>query len=172
MAATLAIRTYWINGYSAHLLSQFRDRQVYYHEREQSRLTSNGDLIGAASTATVIIDGMDQAKFACPRHLPDAKSLQDAMRPRLHVVGVRVAGFFNRGYICEPNIAKDGDLWIEIIYRVVEDLLLFCRSKGRILPSRLVIVSDNVGDNKSTYVFSFMAACIGSRYFRIMASSF
>ena len=32
-----------------------------------------------------IIDGMYQAKFACPRHLPDAKSLQEGMRPNMDV---------------------------------------------------------------------------------------
>ena len=126
MAINFTVRERWIIGYENHLLSQYRDGEVYYYEREQSVQTSKGQLTGPRSTATMIIDAMDQAKFACPRHLPNAKSLQDAMRPRLHVVGVRVAGYFKRGYIIEPTISKDGDLWMEIIDRVLHDVVGYC----------------------------------------------
>lgn len=168
MAINFAVRERWIIGYENHLLSQYRDREVYYYEREQSVQTSKGQLTGPRSTATMIIDAMDQAKFACPRHLPNAKSLQDAMRPRLHVVGVRVAGYFKRGYIIEPTISKDGDLWMEIIYLVLQDIVVFCRTHKIAMPQRLVIVSDNAGDNKSGYTFSFCGALMGGLLFRVL----
>ena len=121
-ALVLEVRLYWINGYTKHLTSQYADREDYYYERELSQQTAGGHLRGVAmSTATIIIDGMDQAKFCCPRHLPEAKSLQDAVRPRLHVLGVRVAGFFKMGFIMNPTIPKDGDLWIELIYLVLQE---------------------------------------------------
>ena len=37
-------------------------------------------------------------------------------------MGVRVAGFFKMGFIMDPTIAKDGDLWIELIYLVLQEL--------------------------------------------------
>ena len=118
-ALIVEVRVYWTNGYTKHLTSQYADRADYYQERESSKLTSTGHLTMAMSTVCIIIDAMDQAKFACPRHLPEAKSLQDAVRPRLHVVGVRVAGFFNMGFLMDPTISKDGDVWIEVICEVL-----------------------------------------------------
>ena len=105
----------WINFYGAHLLSQYKDRLCYYHEREQSKLTAKGLLQGSASTLTIIIDAMDQAKFCIPRHVPGSKSLKDALRPRMHVVGVIAHGWFRAGYLVEPTISKDANVFIEIL---------------------------------------------------------
>ena len=81
---------YWCRMYSLHLLSQYRDRECYYHERDRSRRTAEQKLAGSESTVTIIIDAMDQGKFSVPRHLPGAKMLKDCLRPKLHVVGIIV----------------------------------------------------------------------------------
>ena len=113
----LQIRELWTERYGSHLSSQNQDRSYYYTLRGRSRATSERRLVGAAGCAVLIVDGMDQAKLACPRHLPQSKLLQDSMRPRLHVVGVRIAGFLKAGFIVDPTISKDADLWVEVIVR-------------------------------------------------------
>ena len=132
MASTFSVRDWWMKHYSLHLLRQYRCRQVYYHEREQSRLTAEGCLVAQSSTATFILDAMDQAKFCVPRHMPCAKALADTIRPRLHVVGVICAGYFSAGWIVDPTIQKNADLWIEIFMRCIQLLQEECH---RLVPT-------------------------------------
>ena len=46
--------------YAAHLQSQYNDRLQYWQSRGSSRLRTPYE-------ATIIVDGIDQAKFAYPR---------------------------------------------------------------------------------------------------------
>ena len=140
---------FWCQHYSRHLMSQKEDRHVYYHEREQSRLTSLGRVLGSSSTATLIIDAIDQAKFTLPRHMPAAKLLKDILRPKLHVVGVIMHGFFKVGFLIDPTMAKDSNMFIEIVVRCIGMLVKRCAELGVRVPRRLMIVADNASDNKN-----------------------
>lgn len=157
-------RSVWIQAYSSHLMSQYKDRLVYYHERNQSHLTAQGLVVGPLSTMTIIIDAMDQAKFCVPRHTPGSKSLKDAVRPRLHVVGVLVHGWFSAGYIFDPTMPKDSNTFIEILVQSIHAVFDMCRAKRMQPPRRLVVQADNAGDNKNQWVFD-MIYCLTVRTF-------
>ena len=48
--------------------SQWADRQMYWNARSLSRrYAANPEVMGDQSILTVMLDGMDQAKFKCPR---------------------------------------------------------------------------------------------------------
>ena len=165
--SSIESRLYWATQYSRHLLSQYRDRQCYYHERSLSQSTARAQLIGPSSTLTIIIDAMDQAKFCVPRHLPAAKSLKDALRPRLHVVGVIAHGFFKAGFLVDPSIQKDSNLFIEIIVRTLDGVMTHCRDKKIDMPTRLVVVSDNAGDNKNKFTMTLSAVLAAIQLFKL-----
>ena len=115
---------------------------------------------------------MDQAKFAVPRHLPEEKALQDCMRPRLHVIGVIAAGFFKAGFIVDPTIPKDADLWIEVVVRALTMVIAICKERHIDVPRRLVIVSDNAGDNKNNHTFTNSAILVGGWSFDVIMNLF
>ena len=136
---------------------------MYYWERGQTELTAAGSLFGCNTTLTLIIDKMDQAKFCIPRHVPNSKALSDMARPRLHTIGVRAAGFGNFGYIVDPSIAADSNLWIEIILLVLSSIHQICITKKIRFPERIVVFGDNASDNKNGHTFTFVALMTSMR---------
>ena len=72
---SIAQREQTMELYAQHLVDQWSDRQVYDHMQDLSRtcmhMVRNGNNFGAtllsSSVLTVIVDGMDQAKFRIPR---------------------------------------------------------------------------------------------------------
>jgi len=154
-------RVWWSRQYSQHLLSQYRDRCVYYHRRELSTLLAQGRL-HVETTLQLIVDALDQAKFCVPRHTPGAKQLQDCMRPRLHCVGVIAHGFLKMGYIIEPTIAKDSNVFVEVCMQSLHRVMLMCKERGLRPPDRIVIQADNAGDCKNQDVFAMMASLVVS----------
>ena len=164
MAYTAEARRWWCEQFSLHLLSQYRDRAVYYHNRELSHLTMQGKLVGPETTCCLIVDAMDQAKFACPRHLPGAKQLQDCQRPRLHVVGAIMHGVGKFGFFVDPTVPKDSSLFIEVTIQCLHVMFMECRRRGCSPPSRFVLHSDNAGDCKNVWTLSMNALLTGSHF--------
>ena len=64
---------------SEHRLDQYKDRRFYWGIRAEAALSP--------LVITLIIDGMDQSKFCCPRSefVFKSKLLEGMQRPRLHV---------------------------------------------------------------------------------------
>ena len=160
---------FWSAHYVRHLMSQHCDRQTYYHERLHSRNTALGMLIGFESTCVIIIDAMGMASFKVPRHLPGSKEMGDLARPQLHVVGVIAHGFHKGGYLFDPTIAKDCNVFIEIILCTIARINKHCRDKRLSFPSRCLIVADNAGDNKNTWPFTMSAMFAASSVCRVVA---
>ena len=156
-ASSFEIQNLWGYRYGKHLASQMRCREVYYSRRAKSIATSHGRLVGSAGCATLIIDAIDQAKFACPRHTPNSKLLEDTYRPRLHVIGVRIAGYLKAGFILDPTISKDADCWVEVVVRSLALLQTVCKKRVIEMPRTLYIMSDNANDNKNNHTFSCIA---------------
>ena len=50
-------------------------------ENDSKKATSDGHGL----TGKIVIDGMDQAKFKCPRNLASSSQFSDCWRPSLHV---------------------------------------------------------------------------------------
>ncbi|CAL1165648.1 unnamed protein product [Cladocopium goreaui] len=109
--------------YHAHLMSQYRDRQVYWALRSSSRLRTLGQI-------TIIQDGMDQCKFAFPRSpLCRGKDLSTLIRPKLSIVGCLAHGWCLLFSVSDPTHPKDSSCMAE----------LFCHTLTRL--SRLGILA-------------------------------
>ena len=92
-----------------HLQSQYRDRSCYWEGRAQSRIKSHGLI-------QVIIDSMDQQKFAFPRGaIYQGKHLSGFNRPRAHCTAVICHGFFILVTISEHSLPKNASCMIEIL---------------------------------------------------------
>ena len=141
---------------------QYRDHQVYYHNREQSKLTAQGSLLGPETTLCIIVDAMGQATFCVPRHLPVAKQLRDMVCPRLHTLGVIAHGWFKAGFLIDSTIAKDSDVFIEVVVQCIHRVFVLCGQKQIQCPNRLVIHADNAGDCKNQWVFALSALLTAS----------
>ena len=73
--------------YHRHIRAQYLDRIQYWSIRQDSRQHSKQCL-------AVILDGMDQAKFAYPRcPVMGGKQWANLARPRCHIVGIKVHGY-------------------------------------------------------------------------------
>ena len=71
--------------YEQHLRQQMKDRHLYWSLRASSRLK--------LKCLTIVVDGVDQAKFGIPRaHFFASKLLDKYHRPRLHVWGAIAHG--------------------------------------------------------------------------------
>ena len=146
--------------YHKHLRSQRADRGVYYSRRAKSRLRTPDSTDGKIHVC-VILDGMDQAKFGCPRdeRLDQSKEFE-GVRPRLHVVGVIAHGYFRQIYVTDPDIPKDSNLTCEILANVLTLL------KDMSVPLSASVVLHVQGDNtcrenKNNITMKFVAGVVG-----------
>ena len=145
--------------YHLHLRSQRADRGVYYARRALSRLKQicqDGKV-----HVSLILDGMDQAKFSTPRdeRLDQSKEFE-GVRPRLHVVGVIVHGYFRQIYVTDPDVPKDSNLTCEILANVLTHL------KEMGVPLSVDVVLHIQGDNtcrenKNNTTMKFCGALTG-----------
>lgn len=107
---------------------------MYYIHRSLSRLRTPG--ADGVVTVSLILDGMDQAKFAFPRHekLQGSKEFEFNW-PRLHVIGLIVHGYFRMVLVTDSDVAKDSNLTLEIL-----SITLTCLAKMnvRVTDVRLV----------------------------------
>ena len=94
--------------YGAHLRAQFLERAQYWANRARSRMR--------ADEVCCIADGMDQAKFAVPRHGNlKSKQLDGFQRPRLHVAALIMHGHHILVSVSEPNLRKDANTSLELV---------------------------------------------------------
>ena len=104
--------------YTAHLVSQWSDRQVYWHARDLSqRWVLQSDLTAhSQSVLCVMADGMDQAKFKIPKQRREkTKAMEGFFKPPIHVGGVWCHGHAFQLHACTPDVPKDANTNIEAI---------------------------------------------------------
>jgi hypothetical protein len=134
--------------YERHLRDQYRDREVYWSLRGQSRLKSK--------SLTIIVDGVDQSKFCLPRSpFFQSKEFDGYQRPRLHTWGTIVHGHFSLLTLSDSNVTKGGSTTVEILAFVLTRL----RRQGIDLSDWSVHVQlDNTASsNKNNCVLAFGA---------------
>ena len=160
-------RDFWCRHYTMHLQSQQLDRETYYHERQLSVDTSVGAVIGAQSTVTIIIDAAGCMRFKVPRHLPGSQVLGGSLRPTLTVVGVIAHGYHKAGYIMEPTLAKDSNMFCTLLAITLSKISRTCVERKLQFPSRVKVVFDNAGDNKNQWTFTMNAFLVGIGMYRL-----
>jgi hypothetical protein len=148
-AVTLSRRLQIAAQYTEHLQMQWQDRTVYWNARHLSRLCLTDMLRGGSlasgfvgsSLMTVMIDGMDQAKFRIPRDPSQQKTKESErlIRPAIHVTGTLIHGGGLFLTCAEPEVPKDSNQNMECLSRGLND---FYRRAGS-LPLNLHVQADS-----------------------------
>lgn len=149
--------------YDRHLKEQFCDRQMYWQLRATSRLLTQ--------TIVIIIDGIDQAKFAWPRSSFFESHMFDKFnRPRLHIWGVIVHGYWSFLSLSHADSFKGGSTTVELIAFVLTQL----HKQGvDLAKTHIHIQLDNTSSsNKNNTVLSFLALLTGIGLIFSAAASF
>ena len=102
------------------------------------------------------LDAVDQSKFAWPRSMHmQSKDLAGVARPRLHVTGALVHGYFKYVYVSEADRKKDSNYTIHILANIITRLRNFGVNMSE---THLRINLDNTcRENKSQKVFRYLA---------------
>lgn len=147
--------------YYKHLEDQFRDRCSYWKMRSDSR--SRPDCL------TVIVDGMDQAKTALPRHPSlKAKIFDGLQRPRLHLSAAISHGHAVNLFLTESDIPKDSNYSIESVCCALQQ----ASRTMNLSEVDVVIQCDNtVRELKNGHVLRLCAALVSNQTVRTMAVS-
>jgi hypothetical protein len=154
-----------ITAYRAHLQRQYLDRRAYWRMRGLSRLRGS-------STLCMILDGMDQAKFATPRcpEVLASKELASMQRPRLHVSAVILHGWLTLMTVGEADLPKDSNCTIDLINRTLQQLN---DDKVDLTGYDIHVQMDNCcRENKCNPVFRYMALLVAMRCVRSFSASF
>lgn len=136
-----------VEEYMKHVLSQWLDRQVYWHAQELSISCRDflrfghrfAALARSVSQCCLIADGMDQAKFRVPRVLQKTHALDKLLRPALHVQGAWCHGFGYHLAVADADMRKDTNNNVEVMARLLSQMY----QSHRGLPLGLHIQQDN-----------------------------
>ncbi len=95
------------------------------------------------SCASLIMDGMDQAKFRCPRNLPAAKAMADLDRPSLHLSGTLIHGLEERYMFSDADIKKDPNTECELLMDALIRIQTHSVETDSEFPKNIFIQADN-----------------------------
>eukprot|EP00439_Symbiodinium_sp_Y106_P064717 s3991_g10.t1 len=138
--------------YERHLSDQYKDREVYWQARSQSRRREATDLI------CVVCDSIDQAKFAWPRaKFLLSKQFDSFHRPRLHVTACLAHGYLANLFMSHSDVRQCGSTTVEILAHTLSEI----KEQGVDIAKKNIHVQlDNASStNKNGTVFAFMGAC-------------
>jgi hypothetical protein len=108
---TAELRCAAVTALKVHRQRNMADRAVDQRLTVLSEISTAPDGGGKESRILhVRIDGMDQAKFRCPRNMASSKGWASLWRPTLHCVGVLVEGAMEAYYITDADVMKDSNL--------------------------------------------------------------
>ena len=175
-ATTLQEKADIIDEKSAHVQEVMADRNVSSRgarmaERDAQSPTPDGQ----GQVLKVVIDGMDQAKFKCPRNLASSAELECLWRPQLHVVGAIVHGHVEAYYIMDADLAKDANMNCTVLSRTF-DVVHVKASKpgsGHALPRNLIVSADNTArESKNQHFANFSGYLVGTERFDCVENQF
>lgn len=156
-------------AYHEHIREQYYDRTVDQRLCAMSEEAVKGiiPLESERSILSCCIDGMDQAKFRCPRNISMAKDFQALWRPSLHVAGAIADGICESYWLASVDIAKDANLQCTLISRLLEQCASQLAEQAIAMPSLLRIHTDNAtAEGKNQIVMKFAAWLVASGRFK------
>lgn len=107
---------------------------------------------GKMSVLMVREDGVDQAKFKCPRKLVKGHDWDKLHRPALHVHGIWAHGFGFHFAVSDPDMPKGTNTNVEIMANMLESIY----RKNGALPNTLVWIQDNTSrECKNSKIMKF-----------------
>ena len=143
------------------------DRSVNVRGNRLSALESTYTPQHASSSAIkILIDGMDQAKYRCPRNLSASATFSACSRPALHMTGCVALGVCEAYYILLPDCKKDSNMNATCISDMLDKVIcaLSARGPDTCLPRHLVIGADNTpreSKNKFFATYCSFLVCRG-----------
>ena len=158
-----------------HILLQWLDRQIYWSFRSMSQTMFSamrymGSLQALASFSvsqsvlTLIADGMDQAKYKCPRvRTRSSKTFEKLWRPKLHVGAVWVHGEVLSFFVQDEDTLKNSSNQIGMISRALDE----CLTSHGCLPHGLSVQCDNTcRESKNQFFMAWAAMQVALGVFR------
>ena len=161
-ALSLSARAQTMDRYTAHIVQQWLDRQVYENMQDLSRSCFSALRQGymwqasalASSVLSVIEDGMDQAKFRVPRVLTRSHAFERLLRPALHVQGIWAHGGGYQLVVSDSDVCKDTTGNLEVLCRLLSGLY----AEFGTLPLGLHLQLDNTSrENKNQKMLRFVS---------------
>ena len=155
-----------------------KQRHFQRHDADRSMNVRSNQLSSDPSTyqlqnssnkfMKLMVDGMDQAKFRCPRNLQAASAFSQATRPSLHLTGVLAFGLLEVYFILPPDTCKDSNMNATVISVTLDLCQRLVESWGpeHSLPRRAIIAADNTPrESKNQYFATFAASLVARRHF-------
>jgi hypothetical protein len=154
-----------------HRQRNMADRAVDQRLTHLSELSTSVDSGGKQSMESrvlhVKVDGMDQAKFRCPRNMASSKGWASLWRPTLHRVGVLVEGVVEAFYITDADMMKDSNLELTALSMTLDRVSEILKERGLSMPEHLSLTYDNTArEGKNQHVAKWMAWLVASGKFR------
>ena len=148
--------------YAQHLGDVFRDREVDKRLCVKAAIcfgTARGICSQEDSLLSITIDGMDAAKFRCPRNISAAKEFQNLWRPEMTLIGAILEGVQETYYLAEPDTSKSADLHCSIIGNQLEIARAAFEARGKPFPRHLRLHTDNAaaeGKNQTVAYLGYL----------------
>lgn len=147
-----------MENYAAHLLRNWRDRQIDSNFHAQAGQTRAAMLAGTPlkllqhSVMFVRSDALDQAKHKVPRCQTFTKSFSDLIRPAMHVQMCWRHFHSMEFAIADPELPKDSCSHMECLSRLFTGIF----DKHKALPRHLFVALDNTSrDNKNAWILRY-----------------
>ena len=140
-------------AYDKHLDRMHNDRRL---DARLTRLSEISCGLGCTFRGVLHlrVDGMDQAKFKCPRNMENSKSWSSLWRPTLHCAGVLVEGVCECFFLMDPDIPKDSNMECTIICLALDKAYKILQSKGIAMPDHCSIKYDNTAREGKNQTFA------------------
>ncbi|CAE7444321.1 unnamed protein product [Symbiodinium natans] len=154
---------------AVHVRQSMADRNVNVRGNVlATRAAQQARATGMPSTTSFMkmqIDGMDQAKFRCPRPQGTLKgSAYELWRPQLHLTGCTCFGHFDAFFLLGHDQPKDSNMQSTVLARALD--LLTARVGLQGFPRALILSVDNTPrESKNTFFAQFAAALLLLRCF-------
>ena len=140
-----------------HICEVMNDRQVSIRGNrvaEADALAMKPD--GFGQILKITIDGMDQAKFRCPRNLASSAEFEACWRPQLHVVGTIIHGHMECYFLMNADQPKDSNMNATVICRCL-DILRDKLGPQFSLPRTLIVAADSTArESKNQHFANFL----------------
>ena len=140
-----------------HIRSMKADRQLDATINLQAQLSAKGEMIDPKKTVlSLVIDGMDSAKFKIPRRLEATKEFSRLWRPECRFIGCLAEGLTENFFIGDCDLVKNASLDLTLVAHVIHRAQAELEQRGVMLPQTLRLHSDNASaelKNQLTYKF-------------------
>jgi len=154
-------------AYRKHLQRMLADRAL---DHRLSLLSEYSTERGSTQHSRILhlrIDGMDQAKFKCPRNLCDAKQWASLWRPTLHMVGCMVEGLLEIFFLTDQDVKKDSNMEMTCISLTLDLAQQELQKRGLTMPEHLSLNWDNTArEGKNQHLAKYQAWLVSTGRFR------